>query len=467
MQRLSGLDAAFLSMETASAHMHVLGVAVVDPSSAPEPFTFERVRTLVSTRMPLIPAFRRRLVTVPFDVHHPLWVEDPGFDLDFHTRRVALPAPGGPVELAEFVADVAGRALDRSKPLWELWFVEGLEGGHVAIVAKVHHAAIDGVAGVGILATLFDLSPDAPLRPDDLPEAPRPDHVPNDVELLGFGLWSLARQPVSLLRNLARLAGSATRVARRVLGESLQVTTPLTAPRLAMNAAITPHRKVAFCSVPLAEVKAVKQAFGVTVNDVVLAVAAGALRSYLASRNELPGRPLVAAIPASVRADDTTEAHGNQVSAMFAALPVDVEDPVERLLATQQSAHAAKQVHEELGGSTLQEWAELAAPVVFGRAVRAYSSLRIAERHRPIISLVVSNVPGPPFPLYIAGARLVSIHPLGPIFDGCGLNLTVMSYLDKVDFGFLACRELVPDVDALAAAVPDALTELQKVTAAR
>jgi WS/DGAT/MGAT family acyltransferase len=463
MQRLSGLDAAFLSMETATSHMHVLGVAVVDPSTAPEPFTFERVRALVATRLPLIPAFRRRLVTVPFDVHHPLWVEDPGFDLDFHTRRVALPAPGGPVELAEFVADVAGRALDRSKPLWELWFVEGLEGGHVAIVAKIHHAAIDGIAGVSILATLFDLSPDAPLRPADLPAPPRPDHVPNDVELFGFGLWSLARQPLRLLQNLGRLAGSATRVARRVVGESLQVTAPLTAPRLTMNGSITPHRKVAFCSVPLAEVKAVKQAFGVTVNDVVLAVATGALRSYLAGRNELPDKPLVAAIPASVRTDDPADAHGNRVSAMFASLPVDVDDPVERLLATRQSALAAKQVHEEFGGSTLQEWAELAAPIVFGRAVRTYSSLRIAERHRPIISLVVSNVPGPPFPLYLAGARLVSIHPLGPIFDGCGLNLTVMSYLDKVDFGFLACRELVPDVDALAAAVSDALAGLHKV----
>jgi diacylglycerol O-acyltransferase len=229
-----------------------------------------------------------------------------------------------------------------------------------------------------------------------------------------------------------------------------------------MNGAITAHRKVAFVSVPLADVKAVKQAFGVTVNEVVLAVASGALRSYLMARNELPDRPLVAAIPASVRTDDPAGPHGNQVSAMFAALHVDVDDPVERLLATQRSARAAKQVHEELGGSTLQEWAELAAPIVFGRAVRAYSSLRMAERHRPIISLVVSNVPGPPFPLFVAGARLVSVHPLGPIFDGCGLNLTVMSYLDRVDFGFLACREIVPDVERLAAAVPEALAGLQQ-----
>ncbi len=228
-----------------------------------------------------------------------------------------------------------------------------------------------------------------------------------------------------------------------------------------MNRTITPRRQVAFASVALADVKAVKNALGLTVNDVVLAVTTGALRTYLERREELPERPLVAAIPTSVRTPGDP-AFGNKVSSMFAALPVDVVDPIERARAVARSMTGAKEVHAEVGGSTLQDWAEAAAPALFSRGMRFYSRLRIGERVRPVINLVVSNVPGPPFPLYFAGARLVAMHPLGPIFDDCGLNLTVMSYLDHVDFGFIGCRELAPDLDELAANVPDALTELMK-----
>jgi WS/DGAT/MGAT family acyltransferase len=451
-------------METPAAHMHVLGIAIVDPDTAPAPFTFDRVKALVRARLPLLPAFRRRLVPVPLGLHYPLWVEDPDFDLDFHMRRIALPAPGGPDELNAVIADLAGRPLDRAKPLWELWYIEGLEAGHVALVAKVHHAAIDGIAGVGILATLFDLEPDAPLTRDapDVTADTEPERVPSELELIGYGVASLARQPLKFAGSLGHLGSAAMRLVRRVVDEQLRVAAPLTAPRLAMNGVITPHRKVAFASLSLADVKVVKNAFGVTVNDVLLAVTAGALRSYLQRRGELPERPLVAAVPIAAREGSTEITTGNVVSAMFSALDVQIEDPVERVRAIHRSTYGAKHVHAEVGGSTLGEWAELAAPVWFGRAVRLFSSLRIADRFRPIINLVVSNVPGPPFPLYLAGAQLVSVSPLGPIFDGCGLNVTVISYLDKIDVGFLACRELMPDLDQLAAAVPDALAELRK-----
>jgi WS/DGAT/MGAT family acyltransferase len=208
----------------------------------------------------------------------------------------------------------------------------------------------------------------------------------------------------------------------------------------------------------------VKNALGVTVNDVVLAVATGALRTYLDRRGELPDRPLVASIPTSVR-DDADQGFGNKVSSLFAALPVELDDPIERIEAIGRSMKGAKGVHEEVGNNTLEEWAEVAAPVLFSRGTRAYTRLRIGERVRPVINLIASNVPGPPWPLYLAGAQMVTIHPLGPIFDDCGLNLTVISYLDHIDFGFIACLELAPDLDDLAQRIPDALTELKKAAA--
>ncbi|HEX5615698.1 MAG TPA: wax ester/triacylglycerol synthase family O-acyltransferase [Acidimicrobiia bacterium] len=462
MERLSGLDASFLGLETPTAHMHVLGVAVVDPESAPGGFGIEQVRALVRARLPVLPAFRRRLVPVPLGVHAPLWVDDPHFDLDFHLRRAAVPQPGGERELTELIADIAGRPLDRAKPLWEMWFVEGLGGGRVAIVAKVHHAAIDGVAGVDILASLFDLAPDAPLARDSgpAPAGAERERVPSDLELLARGVLSLVRQPFLFARNLGRLASTGVRVVSRIVGEPLRVASPLSAPKLTMNGVIGPRRTVAFARVPLADIKAIKNRFDVTVNDVVLALTAGALRVYLDGRDELPDHPLVAAVPTAVPTAEPGRGTGNHVSAMLDLLDVQVADPVERLRAIRRSAAGAKRVHAEFGGETLGEWAELAAPFWFGRAMRLFSSLRLAERFGPVINLVVSNVPGPPFPLYLAGARLESITPLGPVFDGCGLNVTVISYLDSVHVGFLACRDLVPDLDELAAAVPVALAEL-------
>jgi WS/DGAT/MGAT family acyltransferase len=464
MQRLTGLDAAFLALETPTAHMHVIGVAVIDPATVPGGDSrrfHERVRALLDARLPLLPPLRRRLVEVPFRLHVPLWVEDPDFDLAYHVRRAALPSPGGPHELAEFVADFASRPLDRRKPLWESSVVEGLEHGHQAFVTKIHHSLIDGVAGVAVLAALFDLSPDAPLEPADAGEEWVPDRIPTETEMFGRALIGIASRPAKIARAMATLVPGVVRAVRRARRDDLDVALPLTAPRLSMNRTITARRVTAFSSVPLADVKAVKDALGVTVNDVVLALAAGALRSYLDRRDELPDRPLVASVPTSIRGTGD-DRFGNRLSSMFASLHVEIDDPIERLHAVARSMSGAKSVYEEVGGSTLQDWAETAAPALFSRATRFYSRLHLGERVRPPINLIVSNVPGPPWPLHLAGARLVAIHPLGPIFDDCGVNMTVMSYLDHIDFGFIGCRELMPDLGNLAAAVPDALTELMK-----
>jgi diacylglycerol O-acyltransferase / wax synthase len=460
MQRLTGLDAAFLALETPSTHMHVMATMVLDPSDVPGGFTVETVRKLIADRLPRLEPFRRRVVEVPFGVHHPVWVEDPDFDLDYHVRRAALPAPGALDELAELTAEIAGRPLDRHRPLWELWVVEGLEHGHVAIIAKMHHAAIDGVLGVDLMTEIFDLERHpAPKPPPD--HAPVPERVPSDAELLLGAVTSIARQPLRAYRAVRNLVGSAARVVQRIRSEPVSAGVPLTAPPSPLNGVLTPHRRVAFTSVPLGNVKVVKQAFGVTVNDVVLAVCAGALRRYLEMRGRVPDKALLAAIPASVRTADDRGVMGNRVSAMFATLATQLDDPVDRLFAAREVMSGAKQVHEDIGGNTLHEWAEVAAPVMFSRGMRLYERL-LEGRHPPIINLIVSNVPGPSFPLYCAGARLVSLFPLGPLLAGTGLNITVLSYLDSVGFGMIGCREIVPHLGAIAGAVPDALAELLK-----
>ena len=465
VQRLSGLDASFLALETPANHMHVMGVAVLDPSDAPGDFGFDRFVRHVEERLPLIPPFRRRLVTVPFGLDAPVWIEDPAFDLDYHLRRVALPAPGGPRQLEALAADVAGRPLDRTRPLWEMYFVEGLEGGRVATISKIHHSVIDGVSGVDVMAHLFDAERDhAPRFEIQVAPVWEAERVPSDVEMIASGLLSVTRLPTRAVRTITRTGRRAWRVAQRVRGAEVRAGVPLTAPKLTMNAPITPHRTIAFASVPLADVKRVKDALGVKVNDVVLEIATGAMRTYLDARGELPDRSLVATIPTSVRTSEQAGTMGNRVSAMFARLPVELDDPLERIEAIRASTADAKDLHEEVGGTTLQELAEVASPAMLSSAMRLVSTFRLIERFGSAVhNLVVSNVPGPPFPLYFAGARLEAMHPLGPIFDGAGLNLTVMSYLDRIDFGFLGCRELIPDLDDLTAGVTDALAELLKL----
>lgn len=467
MERLSGLDASFLYFETPTNHMHVAAVMVFDPSTMPGGYSFERVKEFIGGRLHLIPQFRRRLVPVPFNLAHPVWIDDPDFDLDYHVRRIAAPAPGGPQELAELAGDIASRQLDRTRPLWELWVIEGLQQGHVGVVAKMHHCTIDGVSGANLMVHLFDLTPEpGPVEPVDW----RPERKPSDLELVAYAARSRFRRQLKLLQVVPGVARAAVTVALRRRDRSTPSgATPLTAPRTSFNASITPHRKVAFTTVPLADVKQVKNTFGTTVNDVVLAICAGALRRYFSDGGELPERPLVATCPISVRDDERAGAGpgSNKVSAMFVSLPTHLADPVERLLAIRESTKGAKEEHKAVGARMLQELGELAAPTLFSLAARLYSSMKLANRHPVAHNLVVSNVPGPPVPLYFAGARLVALHPLGPIFDGAGLNITVLSYLDSIGFGFMACRELLPRLWELAAAVEEAAAELKKVAEKR
>src|SRR5437588_1113306 len=444
--------------------MHVASTAVFDPSTVPGGYSFEKVVELVESRLPLLPPFRRRLVEVPFQLHHPLWIEDPDFDIEYHVRRAALPAPGGAQELADFAADVMSRALDRTRPLWEMYVVEGLEGGNIASITKTHHAAIDGVSGAELIVNLLDLQPEPTEVPP--PDEPwQPDRVPGDRELVGYALNSLSRQPIRAVKALRRTAGVALSIRRRNRQpDATPPPAPFTAPRTRPNTSLTPRPRFAFTEVALDEVKMVKNALGGTVNDVVLALCAGALRRYLQARDELPDLGLVAMVPISVRSEDQKGAMGNRVSSMLVGLATDIDDPVERLHLISQGTRQAKEQDKAIGAEVLSDWTEFAAPALAARAARLYSRTKVADRMRPLFNVTISNVPGPPFPLYCAGARMVTLYPMGPIADGMGLNITVMSYLASTSFGLVACREARPDVLDIAHRLNHALDELEKAS---
>jgi WS/DGAT/MGAT family acyltransferase len=458
MERLSGLDASFLYFETSQMHMHVSIVAVLDPKAMPGGYSFDRVQDLIASRLHLLPPFHRRLVRVPFDLHHPVWVEDPDFDIIHHVHRVSCPAPGGPRELASICGRINSTPLDRSRPLWEVWVIEGLADGRFACLTKVHHCAVDGASGAELMVHLFSVDRDAPPPPP--PSKAQVERVPTDREMVEHAIVSRLRMPIEMAQLARRTVSAVADVVRmRRDPETSSGATPLTAPRTRFNGAITAQRSCAFARVPLAQVKAVRKAFGVTVNDVVLAICAGTLRRYLMKHGELPKQPLVATCPISVR--DGKEKHGaNKVSAMFTSLPTQTADPVERLRAIQSVTRGAKEEHNAIGADMLQNWAEFAAPTTFSLAARFYTHMKLADRHRPIHNLVISNVPGPPFPLYLAGAELVAAYPMGPVFEGAGLNITVLSYQGSVDFGFNAATNAVPDLWDLADCVEPAFAEL-------
>jgi WS/DGAT/MGAT family acyltransferase len=467
MQRLTGFDAAFFHVETGGTRLHVGQTCVFDPSTAPGGHSFEAVRQLIADRLHLVPPFRRRLADIPLRLHHPVWLEDPDFDLDYHLRPAALPSPGGAAELAAFTADVMGRPLHRDRPPWEMYVVEGLEGGMVAGVTKVHHAAIDGLSGAEITANLLDLSPEPATT---LPEPPwQPDRV-SALDLGRAAVGELIHRPRSVARLASRTVGSALALRRHNRSEGASPPpAPFTAPRTSLQTTLGAHRRVAFTEASLDKVKEVKNTFGGTVNDVILAMCAGALRTLLAARGEHPERSLVAAVPVSVRTEEQRGTMGNKLSAMLVSLASTIDDPVERLRAIGVGSAQAKAQDKVFGVQELGEWAEVLSPGLVSRGARFASRLKLLERMPPLHNVIVSNFPGPPFPLFFSGSRMVAAYPMGPVMDGAPLNITVQSYMGTLFFGLLACRDAVPDVWDAAQYLDDALDELSKaaVTAGR
>jgi diacylglycerol O-acyltransferase / wax synthase len=466
MRQLTPLDAQFLAVESSRTYGHVGGLAIYDPSTAPGgTLGIPEICRLVSERLHMLPPFRWRLVQVPLGLDLPYWVEDEDFDLDFHIRESAVPPPGGDEQLANTVARIFARPLDRSRPLWELYLIHGLEGGRVALLTKVHHAVVDGVSGNEILTVLLDPSPEG--REIEPPSEQRPaGRRPGDLEMLGRGVAGLARQPLRALRsvptalpNLTELPGAnafpgvpalsrALTGARRALGgpqdPGILEVTGARPPRTCFNGPISAHRSFAFGSVSLDTVKGVKDAAGVKVNDVVVSVCAGAVREFLLERDELPDDPLVAMVPVSVRAEDEQGTFGNRISTMIVPIPTDVADPVRRLERAHELLRSAKEHHAALPADLLTDASAFVPPAVAALAAR--TTIGILSRTRPPLNLVVSNVPGPRSPLFIAGARLEHHYPVSAVVDGVGLNMTVMSYLDHMDFGVVADRDQIPDV---------------------
>ena len=483
MQQLTGLDTSFLNMETPTTYGHVSGLAIFDPSTSPgRPAGLEDIKKLIEERIHLLPPYRRRLVEVPLGLDHPYWIEDPDFDLDFHVRHIGLPPPGDARQLAEQVSRIVARPLDRSHPLWELYLIEGLEGGLVAQLTKIHHCAIDGVSGAEILATLLDLTPE-PRKVEAPRRAWRPEPQPTQLEMLARGTlavmatprkgFRLGRDALRHLPALARNLGFGELPGSRLLDEMLgrkpdemlsEASTP--APRTVFNDRITPHRRFAYGSIPLEEVKAIKTQFGVTVNDVVMALCSGALRRYLEERRELPADPLIAMVPVSVRTEAQQGTFGNQVSSMTASLHTHVADPIQRLERIHESMKVAKEQHNALPATLLQDFAQFAPPAVAARAARVIARATVSNLMDVPFNVVISNVPGPQFPIYGLGARLVANYPVSAINDGVGLNITVQSYDGNLDFGMVACRELMPDVWDLMDYLRDALDELKEAAKA-
>jgi len=448
MQRLSGLDASFLYLETPAQPLHVCSILELDTSTMPGGYTFDRLRDELALRIKAMPEFREKLADSAFNLDHPVWVEDNDFDVSRHLHRIGLPPPGGRVELAEIAGHIASLPLNRTRPLWEMWAIEGVagtdaqQGGRMAVMTKVHHAAVDGVTGANLMSQLCTTEADAP--------APEPvDGVGggSEFEIALTGAVKFAARPLRLANALTDTASTVVKTVMRARsGQTMSA--PFGAPRTAFNDTITSHRNIAYAQLDLGDIKKVKDYFGVKVNDVVLALVSGVLRQFLLDRGELPDAPLVAMVPVSVHGKSDRPGR-NQVSGMFASLETHISDPVERIKAIAAANSVAKQHSSAIKATLLQDWSQFAAPAVFGMAMRAYARTSLTKRI-PVHNLVISNVPGPQVPLYFLGSEVKAMYPLGPIFQGSGLNITVMSLTGKLDVGIIGCPELLPDLWELA-----------------
>ena len=453
-QRLSGLDASFLHLETDTQPLQVFSVLELDTATIPGGYRFDRFRDELSARVQAVPAFREKVSDSVLNLDHPVWEADSDFAIDRHVHRIALQTPGDRAEFGEICSRLAGLPLDRRRPLWEMWVIEGLGGsvdnGRLAVLLKMHHAAADGVTYTTLLSQLFSTEPEAP-PPDPVQAAV----ATSPLRIAIGGLARLVIRPLLLILNVlpATLRAVVDTVRRAASGRAMAA--PFCAPRTALNARLTAHRNVAFAQLDLDDVKRVKNHFGVTVNDVVMALVGGVLRQFLLDRGELPRSSLVALVPASVHQPSDRTAR-NQVSGMFARLQTHIADPVERLRALAEANTNAKEHTSAIGATLLQDWGQILGPVILGTAKRVYALL---TRFRPMYNVVVSNVPGPQG-RYFLGAEVSAMYPFGPVLHGAGLNITVLSINGKLHFGLISCSELLPDLWEVAGGFAVGLKEL-------
>ena len=473
MKRLSGLDASFLYLQTDSCHLHVTGLVVVDPSDTAGGLDRDELAETLATRLARVPVLQRRLAFTPGGLDHPYWIEAGDYDPRDHIRTTTLSGPDPDGNLQSLAAGVASIPLSLDKPLWELWVIDGLERGRLAFLLKAHHAVMDGSAGVALMTAMFDLTPDGSRDAGEARHEPPPAEVaPGPVEML---TRAALRTPQRLLQTVATAAKTA-----RALPEALVSglgsadsdrgpTIPGRAPSTPLNRAITPERSVALTTLPLDVVRRARGDGTATINDVVLSACAGSLREYLGNRGGIPDGPLVASVPVAKRDSCAATDGGNDLSVNFVGLPVDIADRSERLATVARDSAAAKSMQQAAGSELLGEWAEIAPPGLLSLAARAFSNLRLADLTPPVHNGVVSNVRGPDFELYSAGARVEAVYPLGPVMDGAALNITVFSYAGRLHIGVVGCRRALPDPERIADGIVaeiEALAELRAQPAA-
>jgi diacylglycerol O-acyltransferase / wax synthase len=457
--RLTSLDAAFLRMESPTRHMHVGGLFLFDPPADGREWEFGRFLELVRSRLHLVPRYRQKAVTPPLGLGNPVWVDDPDFDLSYHVRHAALPAPGTTAQLTDYCNRILSRQLDRDRPLWELYVIEGLEEGRIALLGKNHHAMIDGLAGIDIATVMLDLAPDAD---GQLPTPPRwtPHEAPSTARLALDAVRELATSPAEVVESLGRLASAPANTAKRALevGRGVAKVTRANlmrpAPRSLLNRPPGRHRRFAIQRVALEDVKTVKNAFGTTVNDVVLALVADATGRYLRSRGaRTDGLWLRAMVPVSTRAASDAHHLGNRVVSVFVDLPMFEMDPIERLHVCHEAMREVKSSHAAVGAGFLIGLGEFAPPTIHAMASRVAVNSRV-------FNFLVTNVPGPQLPVYCMGARLLGAFPFTPLAATHAYGVGVTSLDGWMNFGFTADYDAVPDIDVLPGLLVEALEEL-------
>ncbi len=455
MKHLSGVDSAFLHMESPEMPMHIGSLNVIDLPEGYSGDFYEDTKAHILQRLHLAEIFTRKLMLMPLDLSNPVWVEDEDIDIDYHIRHITLPKPGSNRQLQQYVARLHSSLLDRSRPLWEFFVIDGLKSGQVALYSKVHHAGIDGQAGVAVAKAMFDLEATGRVIRPPRPHARRNQYQLGIAELLGAAVRNTVIQSVGLVKSLpliARSTKSALIPAKGPNGKrdwSLPKDFKIFAPRTSLNVAITNQRTFAGRTVPLTEVKFIAKALGVSLNDVVMATTAGALRTYLKNHNELPAKPLCAAVPVSLRQEGDTTSN-NQVSMVTMSLATDIKDPLQRIRKINESSANTKQMMGRFKAAIPTDFPLPAAPWLMSALASLFSRSRLANVMPPLANLVISNVAGIPVQLYFAGAKVVSYYPVSIPAHSMALNVTVQSYNGRLDYGLIACRRAMPDVNELA-----------------
>ena len=467
MNHLSGIDAAFLHLESPEMPMHVGSLHVLELPAGYGGDFFEDVKACLAQRLHLADVFTRKLALMPFDLSNPVWVEDEDIDLEHHIRHITLPKPGSNTQLQQYVARLHSTLLDRSRPLWEFFVIDGLRSGEVALYIKVHHARLDGQAGVALGRAIFDTAPEGRHIKPPRPRARRNQYQLGVAELLSAALSNTAQQVVKLVKTLPAMGRAASTLLLPQKDEdgrrqwSLPRDLNFLAPRTAFNVAITNQRRFAARTVPLAEVKEIAKRSGVSLNDVVMATVAGGLREYFIGHRELPERPLSAAVPVSLRAAGDESAN-NQVSMVTMTLATDVADPLQRLKTIAAGSAETKAKLGRVKTAIPTDFPMLAAPWLMSGLASLFGRSRLANVLPPVANLVISNVPGIQQQLYFAGARIISYYPVSIPAHGMALNVTVQSYNGRLDYGLIGCRRAVPDIMDLADAL---LAEHRKLLA--